>query len=92
MECKRCGQCCRRLIIDEVIELDIVREPRIKEHVEEFRDEPGRYLLKTPCPFLVDNKCSIYPTRPNICVAFEMGSHDCCSQRLSAVEIKDEGI
>jgi len=42
-------------------------------------DEPDElYGLKIPCPFLMeDNKCSIYPTRPNICVSFNFGSSQC---------------
>ena len=82
-ECKHCGNCCRHLIIDEISDIDIERAPRLKPYVEEFRDEPGRYLLKSPCPFLfeVGNnevRCDIYPTRPNICIAFEPGSHKLC--------------
>jgi len=34
-------------------------------------DWEKEYFLPTPCAFLVDNKCSIYPTRPNVCVAFD---------------------
>jgi len=88
MECKQCGQCCRHLIIDEVYDIDIMREPKLRKYVEECRNEPGRYFMKTPCPFLIvnvggitHNKCSIYPTRPNICIAFEPGSNDCCPQK-----------
>ena len=77
MECKKCGKCCG-LIIDEVYDLDVIREPRLKPHLTECRNEPGRYFLKTPCPFLVRKQCSIYPTRPNICVAFEVGTNQCC--------------
>ncbi len=79
MSCKRCGACCRRSII-EIHHLDIVREPRLLE-VAELLDGNGRiqyasdwekeYSLPMPCAFLVDNKCSIYPTRPNVCVTFD---------------------
>lgn len=35
-----------------------------------------------PCPFLgADNLCSIYPTRPNACVAMEAGSEVCQTAR-----------
>lgn len=70
MGCKKCGLCCRKLIIDDVYEVDLVREPRLKDFVEELTEEPGRFLLKTPCPFLINNQCSIYPTRPDICVSY----------------------
>ena len=38
-----------------------------------------------PCCFLgQDNKCSIYPTRPNVCVAMEAGDEQCQMGRQSA--------
>ncbi|HPD81957.1 MAG TPA: YkgJ family cysteine cluster protein [Candidatus Pacearchaeota archaeon] len=33
------------------------------------------YGLKGPCPFLINNKCSIYEDRPLICKAFPMGKN-----------------
>ena len=39
--------------------LDVDHDPFDKE-----------YALPTPCPFLRNNRCSIHPTRPNICVAY----------------------
>lgn len=97
--CKRCGQCCRQSIIDEVYELDLIREPRLRAFVEPVKQMPGldddeqRYMLKTPCLFLKwewDKRdgwkrvgCSIYPSRPNICVAYEPGSSPICSQYIN---------
>jgi len=89
-DCQRCGQCCTKSIIDEILEIDLRREPRLRPHVEPIRQTPGlddapRYSLKTPCPFLLHltdgaTHCTIYPTRPNICVAYEPGSSRICSQ------------
>ncbi len=87
--CKQCGACCRRLII-EIEHLDVVREPRLLGAAELY-DGNGkvkfesnwekRYLLACGesklCPFLVNNKCSIYPTRPNACVFMEVGGEQC---------------
>lgn len=91
-KCKQCGECCKRLII-EIEHLDLLREPRLS--CAELMDGHGRikfesdlekqYLLacgKTkPCPFLKDNKCEIYPTRPNVCVAMEAGGEQCREAR-----------
>ncbi len=89
-ECQKCGACCRGLII-QIGELDLIREPRLRP-VAELCDGNGRikfeddmekeYLLacgeKMPCPFLKDdNTCEIYPTRPNVCVAMEVGGEQC---------------
>ena len=69
----RCGQCCRRLIIEVGLE-DAQREPRIKEcgsPIRGFSDEVEGYLLNShendyACAFLdrATNLCTIYPTRP----------------------------
>ncbi|KKK66302.1 hypothetical protein LCGC14_2965470 [marine sediment metagenome] len=84
MSCERCGACCRNAIL-EIQHLDVVREPRLLEHAKLLDADLGHesdwdkeYFLPTPCPFLVvcigsivHDTCSIYPTRPNMCVAFD---------------------
>ena len=91
--CIRCGWCCRQSIIEDIYEVDLIREPRLRKYVTPIKQTPGlgdeeqRYFLKTPCPFLEwysrgkKNKwwCSIYATRPTICVAYEPGSSRICS-------------
>jgi Fe-S-cluster containining protein len=37
-----------------------------------------------PCPMLDGNRCGIYPTRPNVCVAFKAGTEQCQQARESA--------
>lgn len=79
-ECQQCGECCRKTMID-IQELDILREPKLAAAVlGEIRDDPGRLIFETPCRFLDGNRCSIYPTRPNICVAHVPGTNQCCPQ------------
>lgn len=76
--CVKCGACCRNSIL-EIEHLDVVREPKLLEHtillnkgfVEWESDWEKQYALPSPCPFLIDNQCSIYPTRPNLCVGFD---------------------
>jgi len=91
-ECLKCGHCCRTMIL-EPDEIDVEREPRILEYAEKlkqpyFVDSTGRwdnqYLLPSPCPFLLDDKCSIYPTRPNMCVVFEAGKEMHCALTVTA--------
>ena len=56
--CKRCGMCCRNSIIEDISELDLIREPRLRAHVTPIKQTPGldddeeqQYMLMTPCPF-----------------------------------------
>jgi Fe-S-cluster containining protein len=97
MKCKQCGNCCRCSIIEDVTWLDLEREPRLLDAVKELKceyDGKGDYrqagerqdkqwCIPTPCKMLTaDNKCSIYPTRPNICVA-HAGGQFCAKLKLS---------
>ncbi len=81
----RCGECCRRLIIEVTVE-DARREPKIKEFgsptytpaelTKSGKRELEGYLLNGkggPCTFLDQerNLCTIYPTRPLICRLFD---------------------
>jgi len=87
-KCKKCGGCCSGLIL-EIYEHDLIREPKLREFARlmdgdgnggkiEFESDFDReYALPTPCPMLnEDNQCSIYPTRPYSCVAFNIGGKD----------------
>lgn len=88
-DCDRCGLCCRHLLV-EATSLDVMREPRIDVEcplpvkirlpVLEATWLLGSYKdgRQGECPFLAtENLCSIYPTRPNACVAFMAGSPKC---------------
>ena len=81
-KCQRCGRCCTVGWVQDIFEIDLVREPRLRPHVmpvERLEEhEQPRYFLQSPCPFVVKGGCSIYPTRPNICVAYESGSTPLC--------------
>lgn len=82
MECRRCGTCCKEPII-EVCYGDIIRwkEENRKDVLQEIsfldnypeRGYGGFYIEKSvrkpkqPCPFYIDNLCSIYGTRPMAC-------------------------
>lgn len=53
-----------------------------------FMADTGRAIILTcgterPCPFLdAESKCTIYPTRPNACVAMQAGDDQCEQARI----------
>ncbi len=74
IDCTKCANCCNALKL-ELNEQDIAR---ISEHLslakEDFvskyiikNNESGLELRQIPCPFLAENKCSIYDIRPESC-------------------------
>jgi Fe-S-cluster containining protein len=92
--CDQCGACCKGTVIVEADYLDARREPRlILLQVGLCRVTPrgleddGKIVLLAcgldkPCRFLdAENRCTIYPTRPNVCVAFDAGSQQCQEAR-----------
>ena len=93
--CYRCGACCKHLLVEADL-IDVLREPRLPEAqphycgraiddvLEELEDEFKVVLLNGAegCAFLAaDNSCSIYPTRPNACVAMAPGDDQCQESR-----------
>lgn len=95
-ECDRCGACCKGHLIVECEDLDILREPRLidadRHHrgktVERLLDDYGKGMaviiaIGKPCPFLAENQCSIYPTRPNCCVGLQAGDEQCQESRAA---------
>jgi Fe-S-cluster containining protein len=98
-ECDQCGACCRHLII-EITHLDVVREPKLRPPVTLLCAKPGEHIDwddsvyrlavgsaggRSGCPMLgADNRCTIYPTRPGVCVGMEAGSEQCQDSRRAA--------
>lgn len=87
MDCRRCGKCCRKLII-EIEERDVDRDPRIKAAAVlldgngsiKFKSRWEReYMLVcgSPCKLLENNECSVYDKRPDTCRGFEPGFGQC---------------
>ena len=66
----RCGLCCKCYKRIPICNRDITRftENGIDTTVIK-KDEVGDYL-EAPCPFLKDNVCSIYASRPDTCYFF----------------------
>jgi Fe-S-cluster containining protein len=98
-ECDKCGACCNGSLIVEVEDLDVIREPRLIDADPHWKGTPVEqvlYEIQTdmkaviiacgkPCSFLgQDNQCTIYPTRPNCCVALQAGDEQCQEARAAA--------
>jgi Fe-S-cluster containining protein len=92
--CDSCGLCCRRLLV-EADWSDVLREPRIAQECPNHGAKLPPVLEQCwllysdakagACPFLGDDqKCGIYPTRPNTCVTFAAGSPKCQELRTEA--------
>ena len=73
-DCSTCGLCCK----DEELtikELDVNKISRnLQLDKKSFLDQYTHYnpatketIMNMPCPFLNENRCTIYPVRPEIC-------------------------
>lgn len=85
--CDSCGACCRLMV--EIGATDLMREPRLRAVTRKITGDGDRFLLADgsvkPCPMLGDDcRCTIYNTRPNLCVEFEAGSYNCQEARRIA--------
>jgi len=81
--CENCGKCCRTWLSLAVCNDDIIKweNTDVMKYVVDGKiwfDPETKEHLKV-CPFLKDNKCSIYPEdneidlRPRICGQYPMG-------------------
>lgn len=101
-ECDCCGACCKGKLIVEANYLDVLREPRLLDAdvtgrqttITELAEDDGRCILlaaSQPCGFLSpEDRCTIYPTRPNVCVEMQAGDEQCqdarCRSGLAPLE------
>lgn len=65
--CTSCGACCRNVgksvLLAKLLIENGSEEPVVKE-LAAFPFEPDEFGA---CPMLVDNECSVYKNRPDIC-------------------------
>lgn len=79
IDCTRCANCCREMQ-PVLIPADIKRLAReTKLTVRAFtarylkpapKGQPGSIFKSRPCPFLKDNRCSVYEARPRDCRSY----------------------
>jgi len=97
-ECDCCGACCQGHLIVEADQIDVRREPRliqsdphyagrsVRDALQEL-SEVGKCVVlaaNRPCTFLsTDCRCSIYPTRPDACIAMDPGDQQCQEARAA---------
>ncbi len=74
IDCTRCAECCKvlRPTVDQDDAQRLARRLGISDRKFEeqylLRDEFGeRIINQSPCPFLKDNRCSVYEDRPKAC-------------------------
>src|SRR5437899_1027627 len=85
LDCLACGACCKdNLVVLEDADLERFAEARRAElgRAPYTRKVDGKLVLRLlrskDCRHLMsDNKCAIYPIRPDACSTFPMGS-ECC--------------
>lgn len=93
--CSKCGVCCtlEDFLTAGEVTAKPEEQPEVHAKLKALFDELGekwekneaaydRYVAHTPCPFLAENKCSIYEFRPGGCrlfpnTAFGMLTTDC---------------
>lgn len=77
IDCQTCGNCCR--VMHPILKKDDI--VRLSSHLsmsqdafeDEYliKDQDGDIIFRTmPCPFLSQNSCSVYQSRPNDCKSY----------------------
>ena len=92
--CQRgCADCCRMNVTISAQEARMIAEAsgRLAAPLATSREHDNREFLGQPCPFLVDNACSVYDVRPLVCrshFSFDATAHWCAPERSTTVQMK----
>lgn len=79
VDCTRCGNCCRELMpvlgVTDIRRLARTNGLTVKTFVaRHLKPAPagtrGMVFKRRPCPFLKDNRCTVYDTRPGDCRSY----------------------
>lgn len=91
--CKRgCSACCHITVNITEVEAQIIEEHtgrRYKRLTTPIRHRESAFT-GMPCPFLVENACSIYPVRPFACrhhMSFNLDAYWCAPERAHLAEM-----
>jgi Fe-S-cluster containining protein len=89
IDCTKCGNCCRSLMINVKQEEAIALADHFNESFSSIKEKyleqsvGGQFIINTiPCHFLTENKCSIYEQRFEDCRAFPHLYKDGFTDRL----------
>lgn len=75
MNCLECGGvCCDFVIIERALDADNARLMELRNWKQV---EPGVWLVKAPCAWAKEGRCTHYNSRPQICRDFQEGGIDC---------------
>lgn len=93
ISCQECRNCCKRLKpnitqeeLDRVtVELGVTTDQLRDAYLVPDTTEGGWTVAGLPCPFLVDNQCSLNETRPIGCQTFPYLEKDDFTRRLLGV-------
>jgi len=78
IDCRQCANCCRvarpilksRDINRLSARLGIGEDKFREEYLEKDEDDEGYSFRSSPCAFLKENRCTVYPQRPDDCRSF----------------------
>lgn len=97
IECTSCGRCCKNLkptlsegdqqrLADSLgITVDQLKDKYLVYDNDEY--EPGWQIKAAPCPFLKDNKCTVYESRPDDCRGYPyLHEADFSSRTIGMIE------
>ena len=78
IDCRQCANCCK--IVSPLLKpgdikrlathLGLSVEEFIDEYLAEDEESEGHRFKSTPCPFLDNNLCTVYPQRPGDCRSY----------------------
>lgn len=63
---KGCSNCCSLTEL-AVMEIEILYIEKLAKKKRRVRPRPQNEIAGKPCPFLIEDACSIYPYRPYVC-------------------------
>lgn len=69
MACKQCGKCCKTLVISDKCDEETLSMKKGYIGSLPYQGEKY-YIFDLPCVYLIENKCSIYEDRPEMCKKF----------------------
>lgn len=77
VDCTKCGRCCEELKptlsdkdqekLADYLKMSVLQLRENYLDVDDSHDEPEWHIKGTPCPFLENNKCTVYDARPQNC-------------------------